>query len=174
MRFTLTLDLGNDAMRSGDDIRLALRRTGELLEGLGERELLELVGSRLPGIRDENGNTCGRWELELDDADRARVDRVAAGPYAEELALCGNCGWRGTRAQLRAGEEYRDEWPASYAGRREDIGPDGREFCPACDDSATVWTADEFASAAAWAQAVEEETGRSGDSLTADAYGAQL
>ena len=63
-RFTLELELGNDAMQAGDDVGRALGQVAMLLEGLKPEELLELVGGSLPGIRDLNGNTCGRWAVE--------------------------------------------------------------------------------------------------------------
>ena len=62
-RFTLTIDLGNDAMQTGDDIARALQAVAHT------------VSSRYDGttppddtapIRDENGNTTGRWTIASD------------------------------------------------------------------------------------------------------------
>ena len=165
-RFTLELELENDAMQTGDDIGRALRHAANMLEGLTPRELLELEGPArgFANLRDANGNTCGRWEIrrtaEEHAARRELVGRVEAGSYGGALALCGSCGWRGTPSQLRAAEEYSDEGPGSYSGRREDIDEDGREFCPACDEGgAAIWTPDDYPTYADYAAAVESETG---------------
>lgn len=53
--FTLTIELGNDAMQTGRDIAQAL-------EELSQR-LLTYTGPGDGVIIDENGNTIGKWEI---------------------------------------------------------------------------------------------------------------
>jgi hypothetical protein len=59
MRFTLEIELGNDAMTTGYNVAAALRRVSG--------QVAELVKKDLPGaegaIRDVNGNTVGKWEV---------------------------------------------------------------------------------------------------------------
>lgn len=52
--FTLEIQLGNAAMQTPEDVALALRELAERLEGSGPTEGM---------VRDENGNTVGRWTL---------------------------------------------------------------------------------------------------------------
>lgn len=65
MVFTLKIELGNDAMQTGEDVALALeqvalnltRRIGSLNLERDKRE------HNVPGlIKDANGNTVGKWE----------------------------------------------------------------------------------------------------------------
>lgn len=58
--FTLTIQLGNDAMRSGPDVAAALRAVADRIE-----HELEARGP----IRDANGNTVGEYQV---------FDRIAA------------------------------------------------------------------------------------------------
>lgn len=51
--FRLALELGNDAMREPEHVADALEQVAERL-----RE-----GATSGRVRDENGNTVGRWEL---------------------------------------------------------------------------------------------------------------
>jgi hypothetical protein len=51
--FTLSLELGNDAMRSPDDIADALRRVAQMIEN---------SQSGGGSIMDNNGNTVGKFE----------------------------------------------------------------------------------------------------------------
>jgi hypothetical protein len=53
MKFTLTIELGNEAMQSHEDIARALE---DVIERLRLATHVE-NGS----IRDDNGNTVGRW-----------------------------------------------------------------------------------------------------------------
>jgi len=53
MKFTLDIDLGNDAMRSPEDIAHALETVAHRLRN-------ESDGDTAP-IRDTNGNTVGEW-----------------------------------------------------------------------------------------------------------------
>lgn len=56
-RFTLEIELGNDAMRSDEDIARALKGVAEKVEYDG-------IISKLPKrIRDINGNTVGHYEV---------------------------------------------------------------------------------------------------------------
>lgn len=53
MKFTLEIELGNDAMQTSDDVAEALANvTNSLLDGLTSG-----------AIRDANGNTVGKWNL---------------------------------------------------------------------------------------------------------------
>ncbi len=60
MKFVLEIELGNDAMRTGDDIAKALRHLSA--------RLIPYRKSDLPGasgrVGDVNGNTVGRWLVE--------------------------------------------------------------------------------------------------------------
>ena len=54
MKFTLEIELGNDAMRTANDVANALDRIAD--------EVL-FVGLTGRAIRDTNGNTVGKWEV---------------------------------------------------------------------------------------------------------------
>jgi len=57
MRLLITINLGNEAMQTADDVRDAV---DEALIGYGvERLSLNQYGS----IRDDNGNTVGVWRV---------------------------------------------------------------------------------------------------------------
>lgn len=60
MQFTLTIELGNDAIQSAADVATALERVATTLRGRSGREELALLGDPNP-IRDINGNTVGTW-----------------------------------------------------------------------------------------------------------------
>ncbi|MHB8565339.1 MAG: hypothetical protein ACYDDA_15730 [Acidiferrobacteraceae bacterium] len=61
MRFTLEIELGNDAMRTGADVGRALRHSTDRDLSLRIDEDLD---SRDSGtIRDVNGNTVGTWQV---------------------------------------------------------------------------------------------------------------
>lgn len=51
--FTFTLELGNAAMMTGDDVARALRIAAAEVDD----------GDTTGRVRDENGNTVGRWEF---------------------------------------------------------------------------------------------------------------
>jgi hypothetical protein len=59
MRFTLEIELGNDAMQTGYNVARAMREASN--------HVAELVKKDLPGaegrIRDVNGNTVGKWQV---------------------------------------------------------------------------------------------------------------
>lgn len=62
MRFTLEIELGNDAMQTWDDIRNAMRRTDfAIMEETRGVTVSARVG--LFPIRDLNGLTVGKWEV---------------------------------------------------------------------------------------------------------------
>lgn len=64
MTFHLTINLGNDAMQSGEDVAAALRLAADELEhynAFTERDCLPLCSAQ--GIFDPNGNTVGVYEL---------------------------------------------------------------------------------------------------------------
>jgi hypothetical protein len=54
--FTLTIELGNDAMRKRRHVASALR---DVANAIGQGQADE------GRIRDENGNTVGRWEFKV-------------------------------------------------------------------------------------------------------------
>lgn len=57
MYFQLIIELGNDAMQDGTDVANVLRVLSNKLETCGFEN--DIVGT----VRDENGNTVGRWEV---------------------------------------------------------------------------------------------------------------
>lgn len=57
-KFTLELDLGSDAMRTGEDVAAALAKVANLI---GPWNPLFPGGRK---ILDENGNSVGSWEFE--------------------------------------------------------------------------------------------------------------
>lgn len=67
-RFTLELELGNDAMKSAADIAEALLKTAA--------HVVEVIGDKDPkpahsrSIHDVNGNTVGAWNIEIDWSQR--------------------------------------------------------------------------------------------------------
>ncbi len=58
MKFTLEIELGNDAMQTGDDIRQILRNVAHIMR-ISD---LPNVGDE-GAFRDVNGNTVGKWEV---------------------------------------------------------------------------------------------------------------
>ena len=64
MNFTLKIDLGNDAMTTRGDVVNALKRS----IAVGDADLKTGDGGI---VRDDNGNTIGRWEV-LDDTSPER------------------------------------------------------------------------------------------------------
>ena len=57
-KFTLTIELGNDAMQDGGDVARALLKLAQRLEG---NDFRRVDGG---GIMDLNGNSVGKWEVE--------------------------------------------------------------------------------------------------------------
>lgn len=96
MKFTLEIELGNEAMQSRSDIARALRKVSAKLQ----------AGRDGGQVMDLNGNSVGSFGLidtETDDtAHSVTVTAVAvrrpsdAGLYLGECA----CGWNSTRAAL--------------------------------------------------------------------------
>lgn len=67
MRFTLTIELGNEAMKTGADLSQALRDVGQRLTVVLYRDVEISLATEVPlsrPIKDENGNTVGKWEIE--------------------------------------------------------------------------------------------------------------
>ena len=60
MKFTLSIELENEAMQTGDDVARALRKVAVQLRG---HELNRDDGWK---ILDANGNTVGRWAVKRD------------------------------------------------------------------------------------------------------------
>lgn len=71
MKFTLTIDLGNEAMRSGADVANVLGKLARRIElredGYGD----SLTPNGFVAIFDANGNTIGQWRVTDDDPDYA-------------------------------------------------------------------------------------------------------
>jgi hypothetical protein len=62
-QFSLTIELGNDAMQSTTDVADALRAVADYIAGIGDLPDGDWhldAGS----VRDMNGNTVGSWEVE--------------------------------------------------------------------------------------------------------------
>ncbi len=59
MRLTIEVELGNDAMRTGEDVSRLVLGLGVWVGGVGELDLGH--GGRL---MDTNGNSVGTWEVE--------------------------------------------------------------------------------------------------------------
>ena len=57
MTFTLTIELGNDAMQNASDVARALRK---LAGKIDLREFDKIDGGK---IMDVNGNSVGEWEV---------------------------------------------------------------------------------------------------------------
>ena len=62
MTFTLTIELGDAAMQTLDDVFEAINEVHERLTGQGEM----LDGTESGRIRDINGNRVGKWEVVAD------------------------------------------------------------------------------------------------------------
>jgi hypothetical protein len=84
-KFTLTIDMGNAAMRSTDDVARYLRK----LAGKIDHEC------RTEGkVMDENGNSCGEWAFDCGDApvNAARtLSKAALLDSASEALELGTC-----------------------------------------------------------------------------------
>ena len=67
MRFTVTITLGNEAMQTGMDIANSLRAVADHIDDPNqffEDPTDESGFDRYGKIRDLNGNTVGKWEVE--------------------------------------------------------------------------------------------------------------
>jgi hypothetical protein len=63
MKFTLTIELGNEAMQTALDVAEALRGTADRLF-MYRQGLPDKFGANEKGhIKDENGNWVGSWEI---------------------------------------------------------------------------------------------------------------
>lgn len=63
MIFRLEIELGNAAMLTGEDVGGALRKVARRVEELGAGPEREFAAGEEGSIRDENGNTVGRWAV---------------------------------------------------------------------------------------------------------------
>jgi hypothetical protein len=76
MKFTLEIELGNDAMQSAEDVAEAIRSK---LKGIEASTFNAPEGPY--NIRDRNGNTVGKWEVKRDLS--AALDAVADQHWAD-------------------------------------------------------------------------------------------
>lgn len=60
MVFRLEIELGNDAMRTPNDVRLAVERSLQQQTVM----LVGLLVGHVGAVHDENGNTVGRWRVD--------------------------------------------------------------------------------------------------------------
>lgn len=60
MTFTLTIELGNDAMRTKFDLCKALNAVGHRIINTGNGLFVKADGAK---ILDANGNSVGQWEV---------------------------------------------------------------------------------------------------------------
>jgi hypothetical protein len=58
MKFTLEIELGNEAMQGSSDVARALRATADRIQGHGH-----FAGENSAPVRDDNGNTVGSWAV---------------------------------------------------------------------------------------------------------------
>jgi len=66
MKFKLEIELGNDAMRTGEAVAAALTKQAEQLATWYRGSLVtELAVREKHKIRDVNGNTVGYWGVRL-------------------------------------------------------------------------------------------------------------
>ena len=68
MKFTLEINLENDAMSSSADLSAALKKVAKRIETseyieYRQRKFVNCGESITRGIVDENGNTVGNWEI---------------------------------------------------------------------------------------------------------------
>lgn len=64
MKFTVEIELLNDAMQTADDVAQALRETADrLVDTMGGNENLDEHEGKFRNIRDINGNTVGIWQI---------------------------------------------------------------------------------------------------------------
>ena len=65
MKFILEIELGNDAMQTGEDIARALMDVAKDLMNYGIGGRSRYPVSKIDGrkIMDENGNSVGKWEV---------------------------------------------------------------------------------------------------------------
>jgi hypothetical protein len=62
--FKLTIELGNDAMQTENDVARVMREWIRRNTGQGSGAQFSMQPGRSGVIRDENGNKVGRWEVE--------------------------------------------------------------------------------------------------------------
>lgn len=65
MKFTLEIELGNEAMRTGRDV-------SGLLEGIARGLATDLVPDEPVKLYDANGNTIGSWQVKAGECPTCR------------------------------------------------------------------------------------------------------
>jgi hypothetical protein len=67
MKFTLEIELGNEAMQYGHDIAKALEQVGELLKYRDAQDSQSVENwdayDRKGNVKDHNGNRVGKWAV---------------------------------------------------------------------------------------------------------------
>lgn len=65
MKLTLTIETGNDAMQTGDDLAKALKAVSKTVANIfeGGEPMGDFAVSPMT-IRDDNGNRVGSWEIQ--------------------------------------------------------------------------------------------------------------
>jgi hypothetical protein len=125
MQFTLTIDLGNDAMQTRADIESALRKLGQNCRYMSDPPEAGDDGA----IMDDNGNKVGRWEVTETVADALEV--VAwplRGPSVPRVEYVKE-GERGSMINT---------WCVAWDGKLYPFG-DGDESREACERNAADW-----------------------------------
>lgn len=89
MRFTLDIELGNEAMSTRGDVARVLVRLGELIDEVNGDEPFSPQHPGLDfAIRDTNGNTVGHWRIveepEDDPDDTYGEQRERFGPWDDD------------------------------------------------------------------------------------------
>lgn len=84
MQLSITIDLGNDAMRTASEVSAAIQKS--LARGGGSRLFEPLVLGESNSVLDGNGNTVGTWKVV---ADESYYDGDGPMPSTEALAVDG-------------------------------------------------------------------------------------
>lgn len=70
-KFTLEIELGNDAMQTDEDVARALHRLGSWFQ-----ENSTMFEQRTGFVLDDNGNDVGRWQVDDDSKPHAPNERA--------------------------------------------------------------------------------------------------
>ena len=62
MKFTLKIELGNEAMETGEDVAIALRKQADYIATRYSMGNIQTANA-WHNIMDENGNTVGHWTV---------------------------------------------------------------------------------------------------------------
>lgn len=90
MKFILEIELGNDSMQNWDDIECALIDVKHDVRELAEIPSLPSPGNYEGIIRDDNGNTVGRWEVIASRRKREHNTGCTADGPADACDYCRN------------------------------------------------------------------------------------